>query len=279
MKPQKNTTRIPIFEKKRRMSTKEKLHNIIFKSDTPRGKAFDIALLILITISIAAVLIESIPTIKASTLEIIIPAERVIGYLFIIEYIIRLYVSPIAKKYALSFYGIIDLIAILPTLIAPLYDNSHSLLVLRSLRLLRVFRVLQLTPYMKEASIIYLALKSSIRKILVFLAAIIIIVIIMGTLMYLVEVNAGSGFNSIPKSIYWAIVTLTTVGYGDIAPVTALGQFISSVLMILGYAIIAVPTGIVSAEIARPSLKVCRHCQETNNSSDAVFCMKCGRKL
>ncbi len=261
------------------MTTKEKLYNIIFKSDTPKGKAFDVALLILITISIGAVLMESIHNISDRFLPTILHAERIIGVFFIIEYIVRLWISPSTKKYALSFYGIIDLLAILPTLMAPLYVNSHSLLVLRSLRLLRVFRVLQLTPYMKEASIIYQALKSSSRKILVFLVAIIIIVIIMGTLMYLIEANSGSGFNSIPKSIYWAIVTLTTVGYGDIAPVTALGQFISSILMILGYAIIAVPTGIVSAEIARPHNKICSNCQETENSSDAIYCKKCGKKI
>ncbi|WP_075603419.1 ion transporter [Saccharicrinis aurantiacus] len=263
------------------MTLREKIFEIIFKSDTPKAKAFDILLILLITFSIIVVMLESIPGKSVNFYAVLNEVEWIVGLIFIGEYLVRLIVSPKPLKYALSFYGVIDLLAILPTVLVFVYTDSHALLVLRSLRLLRVFRVLKLTRYIKEAAVIYSALKSSSRKIGVFLFAIVIIVTILGTLMYLIEGNADSGFISIPISIYWAIVTLTTVGYGDIAPVTALGQFVSSFIMILGYAIIAVPTGIVTAELTRPvkNAPTCSNCKDQDHKEDAKYCKSCGTAL
>ncbi len=232
------------------MTRKNKLYQIIFESDTPAGKAFDVALLIAILLSILLVMLESVQHISDRYGEIIKQGEYVFTALFTIEYIIRIHCAPRRWKYVTSFYGIIDLISILPTFLSILVEGSQYALVIRGLRLLRVFRVLKLTHFLGEAEVLRKALRQSIAKITVFIGAVIVLIFIVGSSMYLIE-GPENGFTSIPVSVYWAIVTLTTVGYGDIAPQTVAGQTLASVVMILGYGIIAVPTGIVSVELSR----------------------------
>lgn len=263
----------------------KKLHEVIFEADTVAGKAFDIILLIAILLSIIVVMLESVPeyNIKYGIFFTII--EWCLTILFSIEYIVRIISIRKPFSYIFSFYGVIDLLSIIPTYIGllPLGADASSLTVIRSLRLLRVFRILKLGKYLKEAKTLSKALSASKRKIIVFIGAILTVVIILGTVMYLVE-TPQDGFTSIPRSIYWAIVTLTTVGYGDIYPVTALGQFIASIVMIMGYAIIAVPTGIVTSELikidgnedANISTKACESCSKEGHDKDAIHCKYCG---
>lgn len=263
---------------------REKLYDIIFEADTKAGKVFDISLIILIIFSVTNVMLESLPgrsDLFYYRLDIL---EWVITFVFLLEYLIRLWIVKKPIKYALSFFGIIDLLAIIPLFLGLIFTGTHMLVVLRALRLLRVFRVLKLTRYINEASHLWRAMRASRNKIGVFLFTVLILVVILGTLMYIIESNDSSGFTSIPISIYWAIVTLTTVGYGDIAPVTALGQTLASVVMIMGYAIIAVPTGIVTAELTRKqdgdtTTQVCPSCLEEGHDKDAIFCKFCGEKL
>lgn len=268
-----------------------RLHEIIFEADTPAGKAFDVGLLITIILSVIVVMLESMPIVRDLGYE---PAlnilEWVFTIVFTIEYIARILVLGRPWSYIFSFFGIIDLLSILPTYIGLFLPQGEYLLVIRTLRLLRVFRVLKLVRFLREANSLINALKASRAKITVFITAVLILVIIFGTLMYLIEgQEPNSKFDSIPRSIYWAIVTLTTVGYGDISPVTDLGQFISAIIMILGYAIIAVPTGIVSAEIVSQagnsgkaqevSTQACMQCGKEGHEPDAEFCKYCGAKL
>lgn len=262
--------------------TKERIYEIIFEADTPSGKLFDLALLITIIISVALVMLESVPNIRKnneSTLKIL---EWIITIIFSLEYILRIAIVNKPFRYIFSFYGIIDLLSVIPTYLGLIIIGSHSLVVIRILRLLRVFRILKLTRYTQAGRSLARALWASREKISVFIFFVIILVIIVGTIMYLVEGEAH-GFTSIPKGIYWAIVTLTTVGYGDISPETPFGQLLASIVMIMGYAIIAVPTGIVTAEIINPSTKqntqVCSHCLCPTHDDDAVFCKKCGSKI
>lgn len=264
---------------------KFRLHEIIYEADTRKGKIFDIALLFLILTSVIIVMLESVKSVDQYYHTILLYAEWVITILFTIEYIARIISIKRPSKYIFSFYGIIDLLSTLPmylTLFLP--TGGGALIALRALRLLRVFRILKLARFIGESNHFARALKVSRAKILVFISFIIIICVILGTIMYLVEVNQNSGFTSIPRSIYWAIVTLTTVGYGDIAPVTPLGQFIASIVMILGYGIIAIPTGIVSAEMSR-STKIqmntlsCANCLNEHHDDKADFCFKCGNQL
>ena len=264
---------------------KDKLHEIIYEADTKAGKLFDVLLLIAILASIVFVMLESVPSINAQHPVFFNRAEWVITLLFSIEYILRIVSIKKPKEYIFSYYGIIDFLATIPKYLSLFLGGTHALLVLRALRLLRVFRILKITRYIGESNKLAKALKSSRPKIVVFLLAVLVISIILGTVMYLVEANAGSGFTSIPRSVYWTIVTLTTVGYGDITPLTTLGQFIASIVMVLGYGIIAVPTGIVSAEYATQTKKIalntvaCRNCSFENHTDEAKFCSACGEKI
>jgi len=265
-------------------SLKEKLYDIIFESDTKAGKAFDVALLFVILFSILVVMLESVPRYESRFGDLLRGIEWVVTIVFTLEYILRIMVVKKPLSYIFSFYGIIDLLSVLPTYLGIFFVGTRSLVVIRALRLLRIFRILKLSRYTTEGTIIIRALRASREKISVFIVAVFTLVIIIGTIMYLIE-GAANGFTSIPKGIYWAIVTLTTVGYGDIAPMTNLGQFIASFVMILGYAIIAVPTGIVTAEFAREkraekqSGKCCPNCLKEGHEEDAVYCRFCGEKL
>jgi len=266
---------------------KRTAYSVIFESDTPAGRAFDIALLLAIMLSVLAVMLESVHSINAEYGHYLRVVEWIFTGLFALEYIARLVVVRRPLTYALSLLGIIDFLAIVPTLATLVLGGSRYLLVIRTLRLLRVFRIFKLGQFVGEGEFIVTALKASRFKILVFLTAVTTLIIIVGTLMYVVE-GGNNGFTSIPKSIYWAIVTVTTVGYGDISPVTVPGQALASVLMILGYAIIAVPTGIVSAQMATPRTTaqaptykqvVCHVCQAGDHHPEAEYCWRCGEKL
>lgn len=266
-------------------SWQRKLHEVIYEADTPMGKGFDIALLILIVLSIILVMLESIKSFYAQYYWEFYTAEWIITILFTIEYILRIISIRKPSSYIFSFYGIVDFLSTIPTYLALFIGGGNLFFAVRALRLLRVFRVLKITRYMGESNKLMDALKNSRPKILVFLFAVFIICIIMGTVMHLVEGEAG-GFDNIPLSIYWCIVTLTTVGFGDIAPVTPLGRFIASFIMITGYGIIAVPTGIVSAEYSKSSSKplptntqACPYCNETKHLDKAEYCHNCGNKL
>ncbi len=261
---------------------KDKLYEIIFEADTRAGKIFDITLLAVILVSVVLVMLESVPGIKKSYHDSLVFLEWVITGIFTLEYILRIGIVKKPGRYIFSFYGTIDFLAVIPTYLGLLVGDYQSLLVIRILRLLRVFRILKLTRYIMAGRLLARAIWASREKISIFIFFVIILVIIIGTLMYLVEGEAG-GFKSIPLSIYWAIVTLTTVGYGDLSPVTPLGQFLASIVMIMGYSIIAVPTGIVTAEMLKPSIQnntqVCPNCLYEKHDNDARFCKKCGAKL
>jgi voltage-gated potassium channel len=260
-----------------------KLHEVIFEADTPSGKLFDILLIISIILSVIAVMIDSVRSIHSQHSSSLYAVEWFFTLLFTIEYLLRLFAVKRQLGYALSFYGIIDLLAILPTYLSIIIPGSQYLLVIRILRVLRIFRVLKLAQFLVELRTLTRALRNSVRKITVFLFAVLTLVVILGSLMYLIEGEAN-GFTSIPRSIYWAIVTLTTVGYGDISPQTNLGQVLAAIIMIVGYSIIAVPTGIVTVEMARAdntkiSTQVCPVCSAEGHDSDAVFCKYCGSNL
>lgn len=264
---------------------KEKLHEIIFEADTPIGKVFDIALLIAISASVILVMLESVDHLHNRYSTQFIVLEWGFTIFFTIEYILRLYSVYRPWKYATSFFGIIDLLAIIPTYLSVFVIGYHYFLVIRALRLLRIFRIFKLGHFLVEGSLIVKALKASRAKITVFLTFVLLAVIIIGAVMYLVEGGTNPSFSSIPRSIYWAIVTLTTVGYGDITPVTNIGQFLSAAVMILGYGILAVPTGIVSAEMIRgdqnipTNTQACRYCGKEGHDDDAIYCKYCGEKL
>jgi len=258
---------------------KEKLYDMFFEPETRQGRIFSIVLLCVIVFSVILVMLESVGAIFAEHHRFLKTAEWVITVIFTLEYIARIIIVKKPARYIFSFYGIIDLLAVLPTYIGLFLVGSHSLVVIRLLRLLRVFRILKLTRYTQAGRLIGQAMWASREKISVFVLFVVIIAVIMGTVLYLVE-GAASGFTSIPISIYWAIVTLTTVGYGDISPATPLGRFIASLIMIMGYAIIAVPTGIVTAEMMKTTEKkntrLCPQCLQDNHDYDAVFCKQCG---
>lgn len=265
-------------------SLKRRLYQIIFEADTPSGKLFDIVLIILILLSIAVVMIESDDTLSPKITKAMVVLEWCLTVLFTIEYFMRIAIVDKPRRYIFSFFGIIDLLAILPTYLGLLIGGAQMLIVVRALRLVRVFRVLKLTRYVKEASALWSALLTSRNKISVFLFVVLILVTIMGTVMYIVENPHNEGFRSIPQSVYWAIVTLTTVGYGDIAPVTVFGKFLAGFIMITGYAIIAVPTGIVTSELVREnrrqvSAHVCPGCLKEGHDDEAAYCKYCGHLL
>ncbi|MBK8580551.1 MAG: ion transporter [Flavobacteriales bacterium] len=259
---------------------RKRLYRIVFGTTTPAGKLFDVLLLWAILISVLLVMLESVPAIKAKYGTALYVSELVFTGIFTVEYFLRLWIVQRPRHYAFSFFGIVDLLSILPTFLSLVIGGAHSLMVIRVLRLVRVFRVLKLARFITEAGMLGRALVASRRKIMVFLLAVLTIVVIFGTIMYLVE-SPESGFTSIPRSVYWTIVTLTTVGYGDIAPQTTLGQMIASMIMILGYAIIAVPTGIVGVELAKGSNpgKECMTCHATGHLGDARYCRRCGAEM
>ncbi len=261
---------------------RQRLYRIIFLSDSPAGKRFDVILLYAILLSVVLVLLESMASVEAEWGIQLRALEWMLSGLFLIEYVLRIWCSPQPRHYILSFYGVVDLLAILPSFLNLLVPGIASLTVVRVLRLTRVFRILNLLDYVREARLLLLALLASRHRIIVFMLAVLAMVTVFGAIMFVVE-TPEAGFTSIPRSIYWAIVTLTTVGYGDIAPKTDLGQAIASAIMILGYAIIAIPTGIVSVEVARRSKRaddrVCTQCGTTEHRSDARHCHQCGHRL
>ena len=267
----------------KRSQLQNRLNEIIFGTETKAGKNFDIFLLVVILLSTFVVLLDSVSTFSAPTHHALKKLEWFFTILFTVEYIARLYCSPHPMRYARSFYGLVDLISIVPSYIAIFFAGSQYFLVVRLLRLLRLFRILKLFRYSGEANLLVRALWSSRRKILIFLFVILVFAAIFGALMYLIE-GTENGFTSIPQSIYWAIVTITTVGYGDVSPVTPLGKMLSSLVMILGYSIIAVPTGIITAELANEmrlerSLKRCKNCGRAGHETDAMHCKFCGASI
>jgi len=259
---------------------KDKMNDIIFGVDTTGGKAFDVFLIWLISLSILTVLLESVTSFRAQYGLIFKKLEWIFTILFTFEYFLRILSTKNAHKYIFSFLGLIDFLSTLPTYLALYLANIHSLLILRIIRLLRIFRIFKLTRFIGELEFLINTFRKSKPKIIVFLLSILSLVLIMGTIMYLIE-GEENGFTSIPRSIYWAIVTLTTVGYGDITPTTVLGQLISSIIMILGYSIIAVPTGIISVEYTHSlqHSKKCIKCKRNDLNSDSSYCRFCGEKL
>jgi len=260
-----------------------RLHTIIFEADTPAGKAFDVALLWAIVFSIAAVMLESVSSVRVRYATALQVAEWIFTVLFALEYVLRLIAVRRPLDYARSFFGLVDLLAILPSFLSVIFPGAQTLLVVRVLRLLRVFRVLKLGHLLGQAEVLLTALRASRGKIIVFLGFVLTVDVVMGAIMYLVE-GEQHGFDSIPRSMYWAIVTMTTVGFGDITPKTVPGQFIASVLMIMGYGILAVPTGIVSVELAAaakqlPDTQACPGCGKQGHDLDARFCKACGTAL
>ena len=261
---------------------RREIHRIIFEADTPGGKAFDVALITLILASVLAVVLESVASIRAEYGAWLRVAEWMFTGFFTVEYVLRLFSVRQPLRYATSFFGIVDLLAILPTYLSGLIPGGQSLLVIRALRLLRVFRVFKLSAFVLEANTLVTALRSSGRKVGVFLGTILILVLILGAAMYLIE-GEERGFTSIPRAMYWAIVTVTTVGYGDITPQSIPGQLLAAIAMVMGYSIIAVPTGIVTAELVQEmravTTRTCPTCLTEGHQWSARFCRDCGAPL
>lgn len=269
-----------------RSGWRERLRVVIFEADTPGGKAFDVALLLGILASVAAVMLESVESIRQNHGPALLALEWAFTILFSLEYVARLVCVRDPARYARSFFGLVDLTSILPTYISLFVPGARSLLVIRALRLLRIFRIFKLARFMGEARLLMTALRQSRAKVVVFLGTVLILVLILGSSMYLIEGEA-SGFTSIPRSMYWAIVTMTTVGYGDIAPQTVSGQVLAAAVMIIGYAIIAVPTGIVTAEIFQAARSTpvnlttrgCPECTSEGHAAASRYCRDCGAPL
>ncbi len=264
---------------------RKRLHEIIFEADTPAGMVFDVALLIAILLSVLSVSLERVESIDERFHLALTTAEWVFTILFSVEYVLRLICVRKPHRYALSFFGIVDVMAVLPMYVTLLFPGAavQQLLVIRALRLLRIFRILKLGRYLSEASVLRRAVWASRAKVTVFLTSVVVVVVIMGAAMYLIE-GEDNGFTSLPQSMYWAIVTMTTVGYGDIAPETPLGKMVAALVMILGYSFIIVPTGIISAELKRSVIKpittqACPDCSLEGHDEDATFCKFCGAKL
>lgn len=263
---------------------RERLYTIIFEADTDAGRRFDTVLLIIIVLSVATVIVDSVGAVRSRDFLLLGILEWLFTVLFTVEYVVRLLCVKRPLRYALSLFGIIDLISILPTYLAILLPEFHFLIDVRLLRMLRMFRVMKLPRYFDESQILWQALRSSRHKILVFLGVVLIISVILGTVMYVIE-GPGNGFTSIPVGMYWAIVTLTTTGYGDIHPKSPMGQLITSCAMLLGYGIIALPTGIVGVELAMtmmkgtPTTRTCTNCLTEGHEADSLFCKHCGEKL
>ncbi|EJE8555429.1 ion transporter [Vibrio vulnificus] len=266
-----------------RQSLKHHLYVIIFGTHTPTGRAFDIGLIVAILTSLLVLLLESIPSIRAQWASELKYLEYGFTALFTLEYLLRLYCSPKPAAYARSFYGVVDLLAILPTYLSFLFPSAAFMGVIRLLRVMRIFRILKLVRYLQDSNLLMRSLLMARRKILIFFSAVAILVTIFGSLIYVIE-GPHNGFTSIPKSVYWAIVTITTVGYGDLVPQTNLGKAIASLTMLLGYSILAVPTGIITAELnqemnSHRQLVKCPNCSRAGHESDALFCKHCGSEL
>jgi voltage-gated potassium channel len=273
------------YKKKDSLSRRQlRLHEIIFEADTPAGRWFDILLIVTILLSVVVVMLDSVIAIHHNYRKLLYGLEWIFTLLFTLEYILRLSCVGRPLCYATSFYGLVDLLAILPTYLSLFLPGAQYLLVIRILRILRIFRIFKLVQYIQEARVLGAALRESRRKITVFLFTVLTLVIVFGSIIYLIE-GPKNGFTSIPRSIYWAIVTLTTVGYGDIFPKTAIGQFVASLVMILGYAIIAVPTGIVTMALSKVkqkekiSTQACPSCAAEGHDPDARYCKYCGVRL
>lgn len=270
-----------------RSPARARVHEVIFEADTPAGKLFDFVLLVAILLSVLAVMLDSVPSVHAVRGRELRAAEWLFTALFTVEYGLRLWCVERPVRYARSFFGLVDLVAILPSFLSLLFDGAQSLLLVRELRILRVFRLLKLANYLGEAEVLTSALRASRPKIVVFLVVVVNVASIMGALMYLIEGHRGA-FDSIPAGVYWAIVTMTTVGFGDIAPVTVQGRILASLLMLMGYGIIAIPTGIVTSEIVQAgrakvrlpvSTRCCPSCAAEGHDADARHCKYCGAEL
>ncbi|HRH65283.1 MAG TPA: ion transporter [Bacteroidia bacterium] len=259
---------------------KNRIYKVIFESETPAGKAFDIVLMILIFLSVILVMLESIEHYMTTYASLFYSLNVIITVLFSLEYLLRCLSVPKPMSYIRSTYGIIDLVAILPFLLEMLFPQIRFLSVIRILRLLRIFRIFKMVRFLEESNTMLISLWRSRRKIYIFLFFILLLTVILGSIMYVIEKDSNEKFTSIPQSVYWAIVTMTTVGYGDISPVTTLGKTLASVIMILGYAIIAVPTGIITANVINASRsetgRTCKSCMKQGHDSDAGFCKYCG---
>ncbi len=272
------------MQKDEQQSWRTRLHDTIYESNTTAGKAFDVALLVFILTSIMVVMLDSIASYHKKYGQIFFVLEWFFTGLFTVEYILRLISIKKPLRYVFSFLGLVDLLAIIPSYLSFFFAGAQSLLVLRALRLLRVFRIFKLTHFLSEMEFLKIALATSLKKISIFMLVVFAMVIILGSVMYLVE-NGENGFNSIPDSIYWGIVTLTTVGYGDISPITPWGKFIASIMMFIGYGIIAVPTGIITTDVAiairdkKPGTEACPNCGKEGHDRDAKFCKYCGSAL
>ena len=265
-------------------SWRDRLHEVIYESNTLSGKIFDISLLFLILLSILVVILDSVESWNRKYGAVFYTLEWIFTIAFTVEYILRLVSISRPVKYIFSFLGVIDLLAIIPGFLSIFFAGAQSLLVFRALRLLRVFRIFKLSHFLSEMRFLGVAIRGSLRKISIFMLIVLMLVIILGSVMYLVE-GRQNGFNNIPESIYWSIVTITTVGYGDITPATTLGKFFASLIMLIGYAIIAVPTGILTTEMAlavrnrEQKHEVCPRCGKEGHDADAKFCKNCGEKL
>ena len=264
-------------------SLRDKIYRVIFGTDTPAGQRFDIALIYLILLSVLAIILSSMEAVNSQYGIWLFRLEWLFTILFSVEYLMRIYCSPKPAHYVFSFYGLVDLLSVLPTYLALFFPGANYWLVIRLLRVLRVFRVLKLVRYLSEANILLRSMYASRRKIFVFFMVVLVLSVIFGSLMFFVE-GAEHGFTSIPRSIYWTIVTITTVGYGDITPQTVMGQVIATMAMLTGYSIIAIPTGIFTAEIAREmhtetSNRRCNVCERTSHHPEAEFCYHCGVTL
>lgn len=272
------------MRKERNELWRSRLHEIIYESNTVAGKVFDVTLLILIVASILVVMLDSMGRWHRHYGDLFLTLEWIFTFLFTIEYLLRLISIKRPLQYVFSFLGIIDLLAIIPSYLSIFFVGAQSLLAFRALRLLRVFRIFKLTHFLSEMQFLGVAIKGSLTKITIFMVIVLFLVVILGSVMYLIE-KGQNGFTSIPDSVYWAIVTITTVGYGDISPVTPLGKFVASFIMLIGYGIIAVPTGIVTTEMALAARKrqqkneVCPRCGKEGHDIDAKFCKNCGEKL
>ena len=268
-------------------SRRDRISDVIFLSNTPAARVFDVGVIVTIVLSVSVVMLDSSQMIRARYGPLLNAAEWTFTAMFTIEYMLRLVYARKRLAYAVSFFGVIDLVAILPALVGLIFPSSRYLGVLRVVRIMRVFRVLKLVAYMVEANVILRALRDSRRKITVFLFAVLIIAIVLGSVMYVIE-GDENGFTSIPRALYWAIVTLTTVGYGDLTPATPAGQALATVIMVMGYGMIAVPTGLVTAELARETLnrglrdrdeRSCSGCGKDGHEQEALFCIYCGTHL
>ena len=266
------------------VDVKEKIRSIIFEASTPAGRAFDVFLIIVVLLSVLVVLLDSVTSIHSEYGQVLLVIEWSFTLLFTVEYLLRLWTIQNTWLYARSFYGVVDLLGSLPTYLSIWFADAHYFLVVRVLRVLRIFRVFRMVRYVGEAELIAQALTASRRKITVFVCSVLALVVVFGSLMYLVEGGANTEFSSIPQSIYWAVTTMTTVGYGDVAPDTALGRGLAAVIMIMGYGIIAVPTGIVTLELneahrKRANTRTCPECSAEGHSYEASFCWRCGSAL